>query len=152
MVLRTRKDAGSSLRRFGARHPQYVAARVRRSECSHPDRNTHSIGNAELIRLIRQHSSIRVEPLPARFCWFSGGCYWRTVDPEDGATSFGYELANVWPPHRRDAPGLVRSFSTEDQADWCDLAGVSTEVVASAAAQKDRRKRLCRVPFERRCC
>jgi hypothetical protein len=64
--------------------------------------------------------------------------------PKMGATSFGYELAKQF-GHRivETRPGLVPLvFNPKDQADWCDLAGVSTEVVASAAAQKDRRKKI----------
>jgi predicted Rossmann fold flavoprotein len=51
-----------------------------------------------------------------------------------GATSFGYDLARqfglkIEPPRAALVPLL---FSERDCKRWCDLAGVSTEVVASA--------------------
>jgi len=55
-----------------------------------------------------------------------------------GATSFGYDLARqfglkIEPPSAALVPLL---FSERDCKRWCDLAGVSTEVVASARATK----------------
>jgi len=55
-----------------------------------------------------------------------------------GATSFGYDLArqfglNVEPPRAALVP-LV--FSERDSKRWCDLAGVSTEVIASTRSRK----------------
>ncbi|HEY6304201.1 MAG TPA: NAD(P)/FAD-dependent oxidoreductase [Terriglobales bacterium] len=55
-----------------------------------------------------------------------------------GATSFGYDLARqfglkIAPPR----PALVSLvFSVRDRKRWCDLAGVSTEVVASVGSTK----------------
>ena len=55
-----------------------------------------------------------------------------------GATSFGYDLArqfglNIEPPR----PALVPlAFSERDRKRWCDLAGVSVEVVASTGRTK----------------
>jgi hypothetical protein len=55
-----------------------------------------------------------------------------------GATSFGYDLARqfglkIQPPR----PALVPLvFSDRDRRRWCDLAGVSTEVVASTGIAK----------------
>src|ERR1017187_5555888 len=54
--------------------------------------------------------------------------------PKMGATSFGYDLATQF-GHAivETRPGLVPLvFNPEDQSDWCDLAGISTEVIASA--------------------
>jgi predicted Rossmann fold flavoprotein len=53
--------------------------------------------------------------------------------PKIGATSFGYDLARqfglkIQPPRDALVPLL---FSEQDRKRWCDLAGVSTEVVAS---------------------
>jgi predicted Rossmann fold flavoprotein len=62
--------------------------------------------------------------------------------PRMGATGFGYELARqfglaVVPPR----PALVPlTFSGEDRDAWCDLAGVSAEVVASASVKLGRRE------------
>src|SRR5215470_16955473 len=53
--------------------------------------------------------------------------------PKLGATSFGYDLARqfglqIQPPH----PALVPVvFSEPDRKRWCDLAGVSLDVIAS---------------------
>ena len=58
--------------------------------------------------------------------------------PKLGATGFGYDLARQF-GHTVVAPraGLVPLvFSPEDAADWCDLTGVSTEVVAGTASHK----------------
>ena len=57
-----------------------------------------------------------------------------------GATSFGYDLARqfglkIQPPRAALVP-LV--FSEQERKRWCDLAGVSTEVVASAPGPKQR--------------
>ena len=56
--------------------------------------------------------------------------------PKMGATPFGYELARQFGhaivPTR---PGLVPLvFNPQDQEDWCSLAGISTEVIASIPA------------------
>jgi predicted Rossmann fold flavoprotein len=55
-----------------------------------------------------------------------------------GATSFGYDLARqfglkILPPRAALVP-LV--FSERDRKRWCDLAGVSTEVIASTPGMK----------------
>jgi predicted Rossmann fold flavoprotein len=60
--------------------------------------------------------------------------------PKMGATSFGYDLAEQFGlrivPCR---PGLVPLvFSAEDRDQWCDLAGVSAEVIAEAGARRTR--------------
>ena len=60
--------------------------------------------------------------------------------PKMGATSLGYDLArqfglSVVEPR----PALVPLvFSPEDQSAWCDLAGLSAEVIASATAPTGR--------------
>jgi predicted Rossmann fold flavoprotein len=58
--------------------------------------------------------------------------------PKMGATEFGYKLAEQFGlriVERR--PGLVPLvFSAEDREQWCDLAGVSAEVVAKAGARR----------------
>lgn len=60
--------------------------------------------------------------------------------PKMGATAFGYSLAEQFGlrivPCR---PGLVPLvFSAEDREHWCDLAGVSTEAIATAGARQRR--------------
>jgi predicted Rossmann fold flavoprotein len=62
--------------------------------------------------------------------------------PKMGATAFGYELAkqfghNIIEPRAGLVP-LV--FSVEESARWTDLAGLSTEVVATAESQSPRLK------------
>ena len=58
--------------------------------------------------------------------------------PKMGATGFAYELARQF-GHAivEPRPGLVPLvFAPEDVERWCDLAGLSTEVVASTEKQK----------------
>jgi predicted Rossmann fold flavoprotein len=68
--------------------------------------------------------------------------------PKIGATSFGYDLARQFDlAIRAPWPGLVPLLlNTEDRARYCDLAGVSAEVIASvnthAGAQQFRGKML----------
>jgi hypothetical protein len=64
--------------------------------------------------------------------------------PKLGATSFGYDLArqfnlNIIEPK----PGLVPLILTaKDQANYCDLTGLSAEVIASTGKQSFREKML----------
>jgi predicted Rossmann fold flavoprotein len=64
--------------------------------------------------------------------------------PKIGATSFGYELARQFGLAIREPwPGLVPLLlNPEDRSRYCDLAGISTEVIASCAAQQFREKIL----------
>ena len=64
--------------------------------------------------------------------------------PKIGATSFGYELARQFGIAIREPwPGLVPLLlSAEDCSYYCDLAGVSAEVIASCAGQQFREKML----------
>jgi predicted Rossmann fold flavoprotein len=57
--------------------------------------------------------------------------------PKMGATSLGYDLAAQFGhPIVPTRPGLVPLiFTPDDQENWCDLTGLSTEVVASVAAK-----------------
>ncbi len=63
-----------------------------------------------------------------------------------GATSFGYDLARqfglkIEPPRAALVP---LTFSERDRKRWCDLAGVSTEVVASTRSTNRRTKQAFR--------
>ena len=53
--------------------------------------------------------------------------------PKMGATAFGYDIARQFNhPIVEPRPALVPLiFSAEDQAHWCDLSGLSAEVIAS---------------------
>jgi predicted Rossmann fold flavoprotein len=64
--------------------------------------------------------------------------------PKMGATSFGYDLARQFGLAIREPwPGLVPLLlSPEDCSRYCDLAGVSVEVVASCDGQQFREKML----------
>jgi predicted Rossmann fold flavoprotein len=64
--------------------------------------------------------------------------------PKIGATSFGYDLARQFGLAIRDPwPGLVPlTLSAEDSARYCDLAGVSAEVIASCGSQQFSEKLL----------
>jgi len=60
--------------------------------------------------------------------------------PKMGATGFGYDVARQF-GHSvvEPRPGLVPLvFAPEDAERWCDLAGLSTEVVAGAGGQTQR--------------
>jgi predicted Rossmann fold flavoprotein len=63
--------------------------------------------------------------------------------PKMGATNFGYQLAEQFGltiiPCRPALVPLV--FNPEDTARWCDLSGVSTEVIAAADAKRPTRFR-----------
>jgi predicted Rossmann fold flavoprotein len=64
--------------------------------------------------------------------------------PKIGATSFGYDLARQFGLAIRDPwPGLVPlTLNAEDCSRYCDLAGVSAEVIASCGNQQFREKML----------
>ncbi len=64
--------------------------------------------------------------------------------PKIGATSFGYDLARQFGLAVREPwPGLVPVLlSAEDCSRYCDLAGLSAEVIASCVGQKFREKML----------
>jgi hypothetical protein len=64
--------------------------------------------------------------------------------PKIGATSFGYDLARQFGVSIREPrPALVPiTLSADDCAHYCDLAGVSTEVIASCSGQHFREKML----------
>ncbi len=64
--------------------------------------------------------------------------------PKLGATSFGYDLAVRFGLAIRECrPGLVPlKFDEEDGRHYCDLAGISSEVVASCGRQRFRENML----------
>jgi predicted Rossmann fold flavoprotein len=63
--------------------------------------------------------------------------------PKMGATNFGYQLAEQFGlsiiPCRPALVPLI--FNPEDSERWCDLSGVSTEVIAAADAKRPTRFR-----------
>jgi predicted Rossmann fold flavoprotein len=64
--------------------------------------------------------------------------------PKIGATSFGYDVARQFGLAIRECrPALVPlTLSDEDRECYCDLAGVSAEVIASAGKQRFHEKML----------
>ena len=64
--------------------------------------------------------------------------------PKIGATSFGYDLARQFGLKIREPwPGLVPLvLEPEDRSRYCDLSGVSAEVIASCDGQQFREKML----------
>ena len=64
--------------------------------------------------------------------------------PKMGATAFGYELARQFGLKIRECrPALVPlTFDADDRKHYCDLAGVSAEVIASIGRQRFREKML----------
>ena len=71
--------------------------------------------------------------------------------PKMGATGFGYEVARQFGlAIVEPRPGLVPLvFAPEDQARWCDLAGLSAEVVASAGGLRAGRRKGAEPPLFR---
>lgn len=69
--------------------------------------------------------------------------------PKMGATSFGYDLARQFGHSIIETrPGLVPLiFKPQDQANWCDLPGLSTEVEVSIATSDVRKKKSARSSF-----
>jgi predicted Rossmann fold flavoprotein len=64
--------------------------------------------------------------------------------PKIGATPLGYDIARQFGIEIRECrPALVPlTFNAEDKQSYCDLAGVATEVIASAGRQQFREKML----------
>jgi predicted Rossmann fold flavoprotein len=64
--------------------------------------------------------------------------------PKIGATSFGYDIARQFGIKIREPwPGLVPLvLSAEDRSHYCDLAGLSADVIASCDGQQFREKML----------
>jgi predicted Rossmann fold flavoprotein len=64
--------------------------------------------------------------------------------PKIGATSFGYDLARQFGLNIREPrPGLVPLvLDADDRSRYCDLAGVSADVIASCDGQQFREKML----------
>ncbi len=64
--------------------------------------------------------------------------------PKIGATSFGYDLARQFGMKIQDPrPGLVPFvLNSQDRSRFCDLAGVSADVIASCDGQQFREKML----------
>ena len=64
--------------------------------------------------------------------------------PKIGATTFGYDLARQFGVKIREPwPGLVPLIlAPDDRSHYCDLAGVSAEVIASCAGQQFQEKML----------
>ena len=64
--------------------------------------------------------------------------------PKIGATSFGYDLARQFELKIRDPrPGLVPLvLNQQDRASYCDLSGVSADVIGSCEGQQFREKML----------
>src|SRR5580658_644432 len=64
--------------------------------------------------------------------------------PKIGATAFGYEVARQFGLKIRDTRPALAPFvlGSREQAEYCDLAGVSTEVVVAARDQSFREKML----------
>ncbi|HEX9201085.1 MAG TPA: NAD(P)/FAD-dependent oxidoreductase [Acidobacteriaceae bacterium] len=61
--------------------------------------------------------------------------------PKMGATSCGYDLARQFNhPIVETRPGLVPLvFNAQDQSDWCDLTGLSAEVIAATPRTRQKR-------------
>jgi hypothetical protein len=72
--------------------------------------------------------------------------------PKMGATAFGYELARQFGLSIIDChPALVPfTFSAADRDTWCDLAGVSAEVIAGATYSSTARRKPASASFRKK--
>jgi hypothetical protein len=107
-------------------------------ECS--DAGVKIIVGAHVISVVRE-TRFRIETTATTFeaeavVVATGGL----SIPKMGATAFGYNLAEQFGLHIVECrPGLVPLvFSAEDREQWCDLAGVSAEVVATSGTRQRR--------------
>ncbi|WP_158942178.1 NAD(P)/FAD-dependent oxidoreductase [Granulicella sp. S190] len=108
------------------------------------DAGVRTILGAKAISVTRNEQHFRIETADTVFQSESvvvatGGL----SIPKMGATPLGYTLAEQFGLNIIECrPGLVPLvFSAEDREQWCDLAGVSAEVVATAG-EKSRRGRF----------
>jgi predicted Rossmann fold flavoprotein len=107
-------------------------------ECA--DAGVHSLANTQVISVVRDGQFL-VETSAGFFHAESvvvatGGL----SIPKMGATGFGYSLAEQFGLRVVACrPGLVPLvFNPEDRDQWCDLAGVSAEVIAKAGSRQSR--------------
>jgi predicted Rossmann fold flavoprotein len=122
---------------FCDRSAQDVVSMLER-ECA--DAGVHLLVNTRIVSVVRDGHFV-VETTAGLFeaesvVVATGGL----SIPKMGATDFGYKLAEQFGLHVVECrPALVPLvFSAEDREQWCDLAGVSAEVVAEAGARKRR--------------
>jgi predicted Rossmann fold flavoprotein len=104
-----------------------------------------SIFLSKNIRRVTRNNEFEVETADAHFSApalvvATGGL----SIPKIGATSFGYDLARQFGLKIREPwPGLVPLIlSADDQSCYCDLSGVSAEVIASCNGHQFREKML----------
>jgi predicted Rossmann fold flavoprotein len=119
---------------FCDRSAQDIVTMLER-ECA--DAGVHSLANTQVISVVRDGQFL-VETSAGFFHAESvvvatGGL----SIPKMGATGFGYSLAEQFGLRVVACrPGLVPLvFNPEDRDQWCDLAGVSAEVIAKAGAR-----------------
>jgi hypothetical protein len=112
------------------------------NECSHAqvsiflNTQIHKVERADEFIVSAQTAEFRAATLVVA----SGGL----SIPKIGATSFGYDLARQFGLSVRDPwPGLVPLLlGPEDSSRYCDLAGVSVDVIAKCGAHEFREKLL----------
>ncbi len=102
---------------------------------------TDDVGKAEAKNEVRKNDQFTVQAEDAnigapRLVVATGGLSIAKI----GATSFGYDLARqfglkIEPPRAALVPLI---FNERDRKRWCDLAGVSIEVVASTRSTKQK--------------
>ncbi len=126
---------------FGDRSARDILAMLE-SECR--DAHVQIFTNIEITEIIREtgfavHTANTNFRAPALVVATGG-----ISIPKMGATGFGYDVARQFGLKIiQPRPALVPLvFNAEDKAAYCDLAGVSTEVVASLGRQHFREKML----------
>lgn len=102
--------------------------------------SVHTVAHSTGFHLVAGENSTRTEFRAPALVVATGGL----SIPKMGATGFGYEIARQFGlPIVEPRPALVPFvLSAEDQHRWCDLSGVSAEVIASAGNAQFQEKML----------
>lgn len=101
-----------------------------------PDTAVHEVRNSDGFTALTSRGEFRAASLVV-------ACGGLSI-PKIGATGFGYDLARQFGLRVRDLrPGLVPLvFNPEDTKRWCDLSGLSADVIAYAGKRSFREKLL----------
>ena len=131
-----REDSGTTLLRpLRPRHRRHARARMRRGRCPHhPRRQSDLRRRATNTSKFKHRSEVfRAESVVVA----TGGL----SIPKMGATALGYTLAEQFGLRIVSSAGRASSHSSSAPRianRWCDLAGVSAEVVAQSGARPRR--------------
>ena len=138
----SREDSGATfLRPLGARHSRTCWKReCRDAGVQHFSEHEDSSRSSERTDFIVRIGERRDFSAPALVVATGG-----LSIPKIGATAFGYDLARQFglaDPRSAARRWFRCVLNAEDRARYCDLAGVSAEVIASCGGQQFREKML----------